>query len=305
LLGYYLIITNENFQNIFIKHLEELHQELAGLNKQDYLKLIIKTWFVTSIFHDCAYSISTIEQWLGSYFAIAPLSLPLPLVVNLNKIWVQYEREKVILTRMIANSACIPDEDVAEILKEMVIEASEKKGREPDHGVIGSLILMKALEDLREEQEEVMRREACCAISLHNKPVFEEIKKRGPKTKMFNLREQPFSFLLVFCDNVQEWGRIFKATDLIPQKLPKLDSVIFERPQSKSGPEVIVVKLCYKGTLGLEDQDRIRNNLAIPTSTWHALSELQFRVHLLHAVNNEKQEFDRGAWIDYPILQEN
>lgn len=67
-----------------------------------------------------------------------------------------------------------------------------------DHGVRSYLYVKSVLETLPEENEKLLK---------EFKPALAAIKKHNLMTEKINFAEEPLSFLLVLCDELQEWGR--------------------------------------------------------------------------------------------------
>ena len=209
LLGLYIISCNEKIRAAMLNYLERCCITSTFDN-------ILRCWFLSSIFHDFAYSMEKLDDWLGAYFQtlfseeLGKERLPfIFLWENLFTVE-KYEYHKNMLMeainrRVVSAEPSSQDTNLHHMFITTLMAKSDKKKK--NHGLFGALVLMNKL--MREPQEHDDRdvvpivREAAVAIALHARDVYEDIYKMRETV----IDGSPFAFLLVFCDNVQEWGR--------------------------------------------------------------------------------------------------
>ncbi len=253
LLGYYLINKEPKLYQNLLNYLQKINPDYQ---MEDVLKL----WFITAMFHDFSYSVAKMEGWLENYFS--RFSFPTQFHINWNAIYTHYEIEKINLVELISSNSDKTKYEISNIIKDAFIE-------ENDHGILSGLMLMKNVEGI----DEILVREAGCAISMHTETVYEQLGK-------LHLNQFPFAFLLVFCDNVQEWGRPVMM-NLIPHLNVKLEDILTYK-------DTIEIKLIYQ-KLTSEQKRIIETNIAPITKYWHSNSNLKFNIKLYE--DSEQEPF--------------
>jgi hypothetical protein len=250
LLGYYLINKKSPLRKKLIKHLQTINPDY---NLED----VLKVWFITAMFHDFNYSVEKMEGWLKNYFL--RVAVPSRFHISWADIFTHYEIEKINLIELIYSNSDKSKEEIAKIIKDTFIE-------EHDHGIMCGLMLMDIL-----EVEDALLKEACCAIALHTKTVYSKLEK----LKIDNF---PFAFLLVFCDNAQEWGRPVMM-NLIPHLDVKLEGIITDEDK-------VDIKLRYH-KLTSEQKRIIETNISPLTKYWYSKPSLKFSIKLYESINKE------------------
>lgn len=254
LLGYYLINKKSSLRKKLINHLQNIN---PNYNLED----VLKVWFITSMFHDFSYSVGKMEGWLKNYFL--RVAVPSKFQIMWADIFAHYEVEKINLIELISYNSDKPKDEIANIIKDTFIE-------EHDHGVMSGLMLM----DILDEIEDVLLKEACCAIALHTETVYSKLGK-------LKIDQFPFAFLLVFCDNAQEWGRPVMMS-LIPHVDVKLEDIIITEDSR------VEIKLRYQ-KLTSEQKRIIETNIAPLTKYWYSKPSLKFSIKLYEG--NDKEPF--------------
>jgi hypothetical protein len=258
LLGYYLINEMDALQ-------EDLVTYLQHTNDQFGLKEVLKIWFLTSIFHDCSYSVCKIEAWLMNYFS--RVAIPPKFQVNWAEILVHFEAEKTNLSQLISSKSTRPEERISVILRDAFLN-------EHDHGLISGLALMSIL---KEKIQKDILGEACCAITLHTENIYSRIGKLA-------MDQFPFGFLLVLCDNAQQWGRP-RTIALSPDIEIKLEDVTVDNRT------IAKIQLRYQRLT--EEQKRIISiNTSPPTMYWFSKEHFKFSIELY-------EEFEKEAFRSY------
>jgi hypothetical protein len=202
--------------------------ELINGDSTDSKINIVQNWFLAALFHDVGYSLQAedqsreefqkkmgekelnIEEWqkvmeidkleihrrnfaeLESRKAQYGSNFPLYI---LNQIEVEKEAIRQLESKLESRKmgtlhlSTIKPSSKSEEIKEDHWE---------DHGVRSYLYVKSVLETLPEENEKLLR---------EFKPALEAIKKHNLMTEKISFPEEPLSFLLVLCDELQEWGR--------------------------------------------------------------------------------------------------
>ncbi len=161
------------------------------------------TWMLTSTFHDIAYPIERIHPLLNSvlgYFMGTKTKNYIDIKAILPEIYYDFMRHICSFNQnpiVRAHSIDIRSYDLP-LYKRLKLELIKK-----NHGVLSALILAN---DLAVRQRFLnygdgenffnMHLPACHAICLH-----------AIKEERINFETHPFAFLLVLCDELQDWGR--------------------------------------------------------------------------------------------------
>lgn len=258
LLGYYLINKKNSLRDKLINYLQNID---PGCGLED----VLKVWFIASMFHDFGYSVGKMEGWLENYFV--RVAVPSKFQIRWADIFVCYEIEKTNLVELISCNSNEPKDKIADIIKDAFMN-------EHDHGVISGLVFMKILHN--HQINETLLREACCAITLHTEAIFSKFGK-------LKIDQFPFAFLLVFCDNAQQWGRPRMMT-LIPDIDIKLEDIITDNCTK------VEMKLRYQ-KLTPEQKRIIGVNTIPPTKYWYSNESLRFSTGLYEG--DKKEPFRR------------
>lgn len=199
-------------------------------------------WLIMSSFHDMAYPIQLYDEWSKKFFKQV-FNVPLPLArMELKSSFVEesflscmgylicslyglHTKEKKLEGNWLA--------DKKELVQFFYREITEGK----NHCVLSSMSLLKMVKDPNFDEENIMRKNisgdgpmqtfatilkdvfapSALAIALHDKGVWEQLRKESGKDHPLRIlngiqfESDPLSFLLIFCDNIQEWGRPLKS----------------------------------------------------------------------------------------------
>ena len=207
---------------IGLRIIDNLHSRLG--------KNIEKEWLITASFHDIAYPIQKFDSWAKKFFAES-IGIPDLGVADMTKHFVS--KSLLTCTADILSSICkvhFPEKSLQGnwLRKEnKLIEIYHKIITETKHhGLLSSIFLLKEAERLKNDQiitEDLFEElfiPAARAISLHhnikysiknseNEPIekclWEELNLYG--LKVIDFEKDFLSYLLIFCDSAQEWGR--------------------------------------------------------------------------------------------------
>jgi len=226
LLGYYII-----------NKMREVFPDEDHFGKND--DNINLTWMLTSTFHDVAYPIQETESWLNGLFekflGVKP-SFPINIGQILPIIYIDFMR---LLSKYHARTArgVLENDEFLTIdwhfYNELGSELTKK-----NHGVIGALMLchrmairegfLKRHVDRNDERNPwnflKNHMPACHAISVH---ALESI--RVPFKKF------PFAYLLILCDELQDWGRPSKKANKDTIKLREVTICGEDIPEIRVG----------------------------------------------------------------------
>lgn len=185
---------------------------------------IDKQWLIASSFHDMAYPLQLYEEWAKGFFEEA-LDIP-----DLGKLDIKsYFVERSLLSSVgfIINALCskhfdrhlegnwLHDE------KELILFFNDRISKTKHHCILSSLYLLKqALAKHPELVTEVFVQPALAIVLHHYEQLFKELelstgeddawenlKKAGRVLRLLEFKTDPLTFLLMFCDSAQEWGR--------------------------------------------------------------------------------------------------
>lgn len=258
LLGYYMINHSGNLQNLLVEYLKE--KGCSGSN-EDLLDQVITCWFLSSMFHDIAYPIEKTNKLLGSYLKAAFLKRDFPFDVR--EITPEELLKELRLTIPWGNFLAIYDgifdyyktllcdlicERIGEDAKQNITKALiQQIVKNQNHGLFSALILMHSLYEKVPSEKRIIVREAALSMALHTPEIYREIFMA--KSGLLSPKEFPFGFLLIFCDNAQQWGRP-RLSDLIEDiqiELKKLEisdnNVTIDLKYSKMPNDAIITKI--------------------------------------------------------------
>lgn len=201
-------------------------------------------WLVTSSFHDIAYPVQLYDGWSSDFFKdifkvkikIAHLELKSNFVEQSFLSCMGYLIWELC---RVHREDCFKDNWLADKDKRGLVlffhkEITEKKS----HSILSSMSLLKLVQDFNFDEKNMVSKKlstdkgkfndiddihkdlietvfvpSALAIALHEKAVWQKLRKESEKdnhSKVFEnleFEKDPLSFLLIFCDNIQEWGR--------------------------------------------------------------------------------------------------
>lgn len=252
LLGYYLINRKEALRKSLINYLRKRSDRYDNVSDDGMLVDILRIWFLASIFHDFAYSVGKMENWLESYST--RVKVPSKFQINWGDMYSHYEAEKMKLCQLLSPSTGRGESEIAALTRKAFIEWH-------DHGAIGALMLMNILQN---KVDEIILREASCGILLHSETVYSQFDTL--KMSLF-----PFAFLLVFCDTAQQWGRPRMAT-LTQDVNVMLEDIVTDDCRKVE----VVIRF---GKLSDEQTREIKKFTSLPTQYWCS-ENIEFSIYL-------------------------
>lgn len=191
-------------------------------------------WLIAASFHDMAYPVQLYDDWCTKFFRevfrvevkLANLELKTTFVDQSFLSCMGY---------LIYSLCCIhdkkPEGNWLADKKELVQFFYEEITKEKKHGILSSLCLLKIVQTLStNEKEQIINKlsngkdafdkiieeifvPSALAIALHDEEVWQKLRKGNGKNDSLEVLDSmefarnPLSFLLIFCDTIQEWGR--------------------------------------------------------------------------------------------------
>lgn len=280
--------TNVRYREHFIHEFQVFQLGYAIINKNEivneklkkYLKTneddVIKYWFLGSMSHDSAYVIegtpTSLQELLNKAFR-GEVSC----TFQIDPSRVQgYEFHKSKLIDLIGEKLELTDEQTTELYGKLSDILSDKR----NHGLLSAIMLLKQLIKPRGRGKKEYLYEVALAIALHPEDVYKELGSLTGKSLTFE--KLPFAFLLMFCDNAQEWGRPF-MTSIFNQKVnDQKIKVVLDKLDIKQ--DKVEVVLQYS-----EEIDCI----PAPDEHW-GVKDIDFRI--FHASN--KRVFKKNIFIE-------
>lgn len=265
----------------------------------------MKLWFMASAFHDIGYPFEQMKKWLNT-FVLGVLRSPseeqstqslLPMEFNWGALFGRrynlYHLERIADTICHYYSANNPNGlDDQKIRAELVVALAERVAKNPDHGVFSSLIIQNFLRGrlLDEEVDPV-----AVAVALHNRAVNRPVRK--PLSGLLTFEHDPLSFLLMFCDTAQEWGR--SIGHLQKPKNIGTGQILFDDLECAENGQKINVSLRFERSWSILEvnnwKDRIFENfIQSLRSVWSSKSDssnkVSFSIQYFHGNSKEERK---------------
>jgi len=199
------------------------------------------SWLIAASFHDMAYPVQLYDGWVRGFFQKV-FNVPIKLAqLELKSNFVDqsflscmgylicslylFHKDETVKGNWIA--------DKNELVQFFYQEITEGK----NHCILSSMSLLKIVQDTNFNKKNTIKKKishgkdkfedilkevfvpSALAIALHDKEIWQKLRKESDKDNppkiLDNLEfeKDPLSFLLIFCDNVQEWGRPSKSQE--------------------------------------------------------------------------------------------
>jgi hypothetical protein len=174
------------------------------------------SWLLAATFHDIGYLMQQFDTWLNTFFKEFLSIRELPINLDLARLLVERNFQEYIdkLTSLYGaiyyglkeweyDGPHKIDNKMRKCLTRNLID-------ERNHGIISSVILLDQIEfgraaqtiaDYKARYFSPIIMPACLAIALHDKEVFLRLNQE------VDFKKDPLTFLLIYCDLIQEWGR--------------------------------------------------------------------------------------------------
>jgi hypothetical protein len=225
----------EQYKDFLMKG-EDIHNKEMNIKKTFFsMTDVLRIWVMASLFHDCGYAFEKLSQGFEE-FSNRVLGVSLKSHFFWDETLLDTANIPIMLqgiseyfkTYPAPNNPTYSVFDKVDLFRILVQKAILNN----DHGVISAIILMQQYLNHYKGYMDVPRIEsimniASIAIALHNRSVFEEVKKQGNES--ISIKYNPIAFILVYCDTTQEWGR--KKTVPVEKRIatPHLNSLKFPK----------------------------------------------------------------------------
>lgn len=178
-----------------------------------------KAWVFTSLFHDVAYPLETVDKWFWTIIEefVTDSAMTRQTKIPVDDILYDPDYMDCIdkLERFHTEDLKRDEYDLRRTIMG-ILRNTQKDFAGLDHGIMGALIL---LSNTRFEFEHVAP--CASAIALHN--ALGEM----PNIDKIIFERHPLAFLLIYCDLLHEWGRdIFPKLGEMSSKYPLLEELV-------------------------------------------------------------------------------
>jgi len=170
---------------------------------------IDKTWLLSSTYHDIGYPTEQFENWLKIFFSEFLKVKINPTTIDMSRIL--SERNYLASLYALSEYAFVVYKKVNPMLRQLdIFKMMMEKFLERNHGIISALILLDNYDSDLNSDSESYKKEILLAQVL---PSALAIAMHTPNTWNTNIlprisfEKDPITFLLIYCDTVQEWGR--------------------------------------------------------------------------------------------------
>ncbi len=240
----------------------------AGAAPEFRLTDVIRTWALTALFHDSGYAFERLSEGFEK-FSKDTLGERLKAHFFWDDVVLHSETVPAILQGVcdyfVTSDRGRAGFSALDLLRILVGAAN----RHHDHGVISAVILMQkyrgapAIHGTR--YIEAIVNVASVAIALHNRRVYKDVKIG--RNRPIWMCDNPFAFLLTYCDTAQEWGRARNVREEERYAAPILESLVIPRvrvfgARDHAPEENFIVELYYPA----EASGRAPNATQIKTS---------------------------------------
>jgi hypothetical protein len=214
---------------ILLKFCKVYKETINNVKKED----IFKTWLIASTFHDFAYPLERYSKWNDELFNKILNIKPSPTVMGFEKItteknFLEYldQIDHLLLCynstgkKWCCRSPHTTNENLRRFFLNKIVE-------ERNHGLLSSLALLKKSETEKKIDKDTTEKiiyPAAVGIAIHDEGVWQPFRgrkpswrKKSPKWEQdfmklnylnhLDFSIHPLSFLLIYCDTAQEFGR--------------------------------------------------------------------------------------------------
>jgi hypothetical protein len=178
-------------------------------------------WLLASTYHDYNYNIQNYNDWIATFFRNSLFLDENPSRLRLDECYVK--EDYMFKTKELCDAFGLG------VDRTTLLFFYEKIINKKNHGLLGALSLLKLIDRKRPKKikkESLIN--AARAIALHDEDIWKHFSGRidpqpdqdkalkklisdfSKKKPLKNLKfhDDPLSFLLIFCDTIQEWGRV-------------------------------------------------------------------------------------------------
>jgi hypothetical protein len=197
----YIIINKlgiEEFRSRIQNNMSQALERDIKIYESDVLRI----WFLTAFYHDCAYILEKIDAELSGFFKKI-LGYPFSVKFNWEQLLKKESNFPKYLTQLLKYFVSPKGTNQGTLLRNYLDSIIESH----DHGVLSALLLREYNSRSTERRiNECLY--AALAISFHTKNVYKNLMEG--KVKKLSFESFPIAFLLAFCDTAQSFGRLEK-----------------------------------------------------------------------------------------------
>ena len=202
--------------------LDRMHGDkaLTGF-REEFGAPIEDIWLLASTYHDYNYNIQNYNEWIARFFRNALFLKENPSHLKLDECYVK--EDYMFKTKELCDAFEL------KVDRTTLLFFYEKIINSKNHGLLGALSLLKLFDQKRVRKISYQAIvQGARAVALHDEDIWQHFSGRGGngagleqdvkeiledfsgKKALVNLRfeDDPLSFLLIFCDTIQEWGRV-------------------------------------------------------------------------------------------------
>jgi len=183
-------------------------------------------WLLAATYHDFNYNIQNYNDWIATFFKNSLFLDENPSDLKLDQCYVK--EDYMFKTKELCDAF-----GMKKIDRTSLLFFYEKIINKKNHGMLGALSLLKLFDHNTTLKTKIKKKgviQASKAIALHDEDIWSRFSGRyadissnskeselekdfSKKNILKNLRfkDDPLSFLLIFCDTIQEWGRVGRA----------------------------------------------------------------------------------------------
>lgn len=257
---------------------------------------VFKIWFITAIFHDTGYPLGKVGDWtqnfIGKIFNRTFDHIAPTVVETLSvRLFRETFRESLnLLIQHLFNWLKLPQKEKLEH------EIHELFFENLSENLIAGLLLIKAAE--KSNLDIYTLSTAVSAIVLDDERMWGILKNKKIK-KQISYVDHPIAFLLVYCDNIQEYGRPKSIlSDQIVErkgKPPEIDEFAVKEQKISLKKDAIHCRLIYKKQPDIWDR-KVKPILENIKKYWKSPYDLTFNI----SYATEDGEFDNLIFLKGP-----
>lgn len=217
---------------IIEQHFDDIHSSYSQLFNPDSPINIEFSWLLAASYHDVGYLVQLLYSWMDRFFVdvldvkdikinvdLAKLLQEKDFQENLDKLTSLYTHIYNNLTNekwKYSGSHYVDPFLRKEFVKKLL--------NERNHGLISSIILLDRIQKQKRDNEYIDKTfssivmPAALSIALHDKAIL----KIQNLEKNVIFEKDPLSFILIYCDTIQEWGRPSPQNNLTFEQMPQL-----------------------------------------------------------------------------------
>ncbi|MBW2152007.1 MAG: hypothetical protein JRH18_10100 [Deltaproteobacteria bacterium] len=191
--------------------IDKLYKDKAILAfDREYGNPIEDIWLFAATYHDYNYNIQNYNKWIQTFFKKTLFLDENPSQLRLDECYVK--EDYMFKTKDLCDSFGL------DVDKTILLFFYDKIINQKNHGLLAALSLLKLFDQASTSKTGLKKKallQAARAIALHDEDIWTHFSgasenKFSQKKVLENLKfsDDPVAFLLIFCDTIQEWGRV-------------------------------------------------------------------------------------------------